>query len=118
MLAGHGPGHGQLLRGQSHSSSSAHSYSGAQSSITWARLRSHQCRVRTRIARKACNRFICRTSSFSRDEEDEVSSFREGVRLPTQGESLVKGVDTPGLQLQERERDDGPPDFMFLSVRL
>ena len=60
----------------------------------------------------------CQTSSFSRDEEDEVSSFREGVRLPTQGESLVRGVDTPGLQLQERERDDGPPDFMFLSVIL
>ena len=54
-----------------------------------------------------------------REESRKVFSFREGgVRLPTQGESLVKGVEPPGIQLQEQERDEGPPDFMFLSVSL
>lgn len=118
MLAGHGPGHGQCLRSRVHQSLLVSHHKCAQHSIASARRRAHQCRVSARESGKACRgSHLQETSSFSRDEEDEVSSFREGVRLPTQGESLVRGVDTPALQLKERERDDGPPDFMFLSVR-
>lgn len=116
MLAGHGPGHGQCLRSRVHQSLLVSHHKCAQHSIASARRRAHQCRVSARESGKACRgSHLQETSSFSRDEEDEVSSFREGVRLPTQGESLVRGVDTPALQLKERERDDGPPDFMFLS---
>lgn len=43
----------------------------------------------------------------------EVKSFKErSTKIPTQGESLVMGMQPSGLQLQERE---SPPDVDFLS---
>jgi len=51
---------------------------------------------------------------YSKGGSSEVKSFREGAtRIPTQGESLVKGMQPSGLQLQDREP---PPDVDFLSV--
>ena len=50
----------------------------------------------------------------SRGGSSEVRSFREGAsKIPTQGESLVRGMQPSGLQLQEREP---PADVDFLSV--
>ena len=52
--------------------------------------------------------------AFEGGLEQEFSSFREGIRLPTQGESLVKGIDPrQGIQLAEK-----PPDVDFLQVSL
>ena len=50
----------------------------------------------------------------NRGGSSEVRSFREGAsKIPTQGESLVRGMQPSGLQLQEREP---PADVDFLSV--
>ena len=55
-----------------------------------------------------------RISSFSAGLEEEFSSFREGIRLPTQGESLVRGIEPrQGVQLAEK-----PPDVDFLQARI
>ena len=119
MLSGHGPGHLQNLGSQTPSGLLSCLQRSSQRSIPPRRHRSHGRQVSRRDAEGVDSKALCHeVSSFSRDEDDEVSSFREGVKLPTQGESLVKGVDSPALQLQERERDDGQPDFMFLSVGL
>ena len=53
----------------------------------------------------------------SASSNTDISGFGESPRrLPTQGESVVRGIEPIGLQLQERERP--PPDVDFLSVRL
>lgn len=49
------------------------------------------------------------------DNGDDFRGFSEGRRLPTQGESVVRGIEPTGLQLRERERS---PDVDFLSVSL
>ena len=78
--------------------------------------------VRQTIERPVSIRSSTRTASSGNsnnsETDNEVSSFKgKEVKLPTQGESLVKGVEPKGLQLQEREHEEGPPDFVFLSVR-
>lgn len=48
----------------------------------------------------------------TRDSED-VCGFGERSRnLPTQGESVVRGIEPAGLQLQERERPSSDVDFL------
>ena len=117
MLARHGPYHWRKSRRSPFTSSLD------QSVIT---VKSANL-VRNRRAKLTGSRFIasaaykCNTRStkctHEGEEEIEVSSFKEGgVKLPTQGESLVKGMEPSRLQVQERERDEGPPDFAFLSV--
>ena len=53
----------------------------------------------------------------SASSDTDILGFGDSPRrLPTQGESVVRGIEPIGLQLQERERP--PPDVDFLSVRL
>ena len=119
MPAGHGPGYLHSAGCQKSLRPLVHYANGRQPSITKDRQRLRQCRVSRKGVEAACSKHEYeRVDYFSSDGNEEVSSFKEGVRLPTQGESLVKGVDSPALQLQERERDDGSPDFAFLSVRI
>lgn len=56
---------------------------------------------------------VSNVHNFGGGLEEEFSSFRESSRrLPTQGESLVRGIEQrPGVQLAEK-----PPDVDFLQV--
>lgn len=50
--------------------------------------------------------------AFGGGLEEEFSTFRDSRKLPTQGESLVRGIEQrPGVQLAEK-----PPDLDFLQV--
>lgn len=115
MLARLGPEHLRTANSRPFASRLCHNSFVIDSSSSASRCRQLDITSRTFRLRPV------KRSAHSYGEEEEieieVSSFKEGgIKLPTQGESLVKGMEPTGIQVQERERDEGPPDFAFLSV--